>query len=107
MPALACRLPGIELLVGALYAALPSFASIGGVLLLTLFCYAVVGVPLFGDIDLSRAQGLSEHANFRNVAQVRTAPVASRGAPASSHEIHTVAAPSCPSRRPSLYSSEH
>ena len=65
-----CRLPGIHVLITALYEALPAFASIGGVLLLTLFCYAVIGVPLFGSIDLSRAQGLDKHSNFQNVAQV-------------------------------------
>lgn len=70
LPAALCRLPGVEVLVNSLYAALPALLSIGGVLLLNLFCYAVMGVPLFGSLDLTRTQGLGEHSNFLNVAQV-------------------------------------
>lgn len=59
-----------ELLVQAmfltLFASLPTMANVGGVLLLTFWIYAVLGLNLFGKVT-QNGEELNDNANFSNV----------------------------------------
>jgi len=43
--------------------AIPELANVGGLLLLFIFLYAVLGVFLFAEVKL-QGDGLTKHANF-------------------------------------------
>jgi hypothetical protein len=61
---------GLQMLFDTLTSATASFASVGSVLLLVSFCYAIAGVSLYGHLDLDCTSALDSHNNFQSVPNV-------------------------------------
>jgi len=59
--------PGLRVLLDTLLISIPSFVNVGSCLLLVAFCYAVAGVQLYGDMDLTGLTALNMHNNFQSV----------------------------------------